>query len=332
MNKQMISAFEDGFHEPISPLPDDSKTVNWSVIILAYNCSEYLPDTFDSILNQDPGKDKMEILVVDDFSQPDSIPELIEKFGRGRIQYIRQKMNVGKSKNYATGLLHSRGKFIHILHGDDRIHPGFYEGLYELFQRFPDAGAAFCQSNYINSKNLILGVTGKELDRDGILEGWDRKITISQRIQPPSIVVKREVYEQVGGYDNRLKYFEDWEMYNRISRYYKVAFTPEILADYRVHEKSSSQKSSYRGERLKTQKEVIRIIDSYLDPKTIASIRPQRNQEQAQYIIRMIPTAMKNRDLVGYLRMVKGILGFSWHPKILYHLLYFTIKWKTVDK
>lgn len=270
-----------------SPFDAVPKRPLWSVIIPTRNCAVYLRDTLLSVLCQYPGNDKMEIIVVDDCSNKDSPFEVVEKYGNGKVQFIKQSSNVGKSRNYATGIKMSKGKYIHILHGDDIVLPGFYSEMEMIFLNFPEAGAAFCRANYINQDGEIKGKTGVERSEMGILENWLDKIVLSQRIQPPSLVVKREVYEQIGGYDIRLKYMEDWEMYVRIATKFSFAFTPKLLASYRVHSNNSSQSSILKGERLKTHRLIIKIIDSYvcIDKET----RKSRNNFQAEYLISFYP-------------------------------------------
>lgn len=328
----MNPIFDDIFHEKILPLGDNEIRPLWTVIIPTRNCANYLSRTLQSVLKQDQGADKMEIYIVDDCSDKDNPIEVIEKYGEGRIQFIKQNTNVGKSANYGTGLKKSKGKLIHILHGDDEVLEGFYKNMESLFLDFPDSGAAFCQCNYIDENSKVFEKTGFEAHNAGILEDWISKIIVSQRIQPPSLVVKREVYEQLGGYDNRLKYMEDWEMYVRIANYFKVAYTPVILANYRVHSLSSSQTSIKKGERIKTQKLVIKIIDSYTPKACLKKIRKTRSIQQAFYLIQFIPYVIKSRDFVAYCKILINILRFTINPRTLYNTFYFTVKWRTLSK
>jgi hypothetical protein len=51
-----------------------------------------------------------------------NIEELVKKVGKGRVSYFRQKkQNVGSLRNFETCINRSRGKYIHLLHGDDRV-------------------------------------------------------------------------------------------------------------------------------------------------------------------------------------------------------------------
>ena len=101
----------------------------WTVIIPTYNCANYLKETLASVLEQDPGEASMEIIVVDDHSTKDDPEAVVKEFGKGRVKFIRQEKNIGKVKNYETGLKASRGRYIHQLHGDDLVYDGFYKEI-----------------------------------------------------------------------------------------------------------------------------------------------------------------------------------------------------------
>ena len=109
----------------------------WTVIIPTYNCANYLKETLASVLEQDPGEASMEIIVVDDHSTKDDPEAVVKEFGKGRVKFIRQEKNVGKVKNYETGLTISKGIYIHQLHGDDKVLPGFYKEMEAIFNESP---------------------------------------------------------------------------------------------------------------------------------------------------------------------------------------------------
>ena len=60
----------------------------WSVIVPIYQRTKYLKDCLNSILDQDPGADDMEIIVTDDAS-PSDLSGLVHELGRGRVEYRR---------------------------------------------------------------------------------------------------------------------------------------------------------------------------------------------------------------------------------------------------
>src|SRR3990170_3308869 len=84
------------------------------------------------------------------------------------------------------------------------------------------------------------------------------------------MVVKRSTYEALGGF-YAVHYGEDWEMWTRIASRYPIAYSPKILASYRVGSESSITQGSYvSGQNIKDIKIVIDIIQKHLpaDRKT----------------------------------------------------------------
>jgi hypothetical protein len=67
-----------------------------------------------------------------------------------------------------------------------------------------------------------------------------RRISERQRIQCAAALVRRSVYEQLGGYRSDLFYALDWEMWVRIAAHYDVWYEPRVLAYYRRHDSSET--------------------------------------------------------------------------------------------
>src|SRR6478609_217580 len=89
---------------PLSPPPvtriNGGNRPLWSVMIPTYNCTNYLKQTLESVLAQDPGQDKMQIEVVDDCSIDGDTRALVEEIGKGRIGFFRQEKNIGSLRNF----------------------------------------------------------------------------------------------------------------------------------------------------------------------------------------------------------------------------------------
>ena len=267
----------------LTPLALNIKCPLWSVLIPTHNCAHYLRGTLASILAQDPGEEVMEIIIVDDYSTKDDPEAVVKEFGQGRVQFIRQEKNVGKVKNYETGLTISKGTYIHQLHGDDKVLPGFYKEMEAIFNESLNAGAAFCRTNYIDSQSRITGVTGMIQDNEGIVPDILEKLYTQQYIQTPSMVVKREVYETIGCFDRRLNCMEDWEMWIRIANNYPIAASNKVLAAYRSHHDNATQLTFKDGTALKTHQLIYDIVDGYIVPVIKQKFSKIRNQRQAAF-------------------------------------------------
>jgi glycosyltransferase involved in cell wall biosynthesis len=271
------------FQLKIQTIPISVKRPLWSVVIPTYNCAHYLRETLASVLAQDPGEDTMEIIVVDDHSTQDDPETIVKEYGQGRVQFIRQKKNVGKVKNYETGLKASKGQYLHQLHGDDKVLPGFYKEMVRLLEQNPTAGAAFCRTIYIDSQSRWKGMTGIIKDIEGIVPDMAEKLYTAQYIQTPSMVVKREVYETIGCFDRRLNCMEDWEMWTRIANAYPIATSNKVLAEYRTHASNATQHTFTDGTALATHKKICDIVDTYIQPEIKQKSFKLRQKKQAEF-------------------------------------------------
>lgn len=261
----------------INALENVSERPLWSVMIPVFNCSQYFPETLRNVLAAGIPENEMQIEVIDDASTDANVEELVWRIGEGRIKYFRQPYNVGSLRNFETCINRARGHYVHLLHGDDRIKPNYYEKIKALFDQFPDAGAAFCSVTSINETGMEILKHPVQMEREGILDNWLIRIAEINRLQYAAITVKRDVYEKLGSFCY-VTFGEDWEMWVRIAKNYKVAYTPDYLADYREHSNSITGNLSFNGNSLKSLRTVMNHIQAYL-PESKRKLVCQRSRK-----------------------------------------------------
>jgi glycosyltransferase involved in cell wall biosynthesis len=213
----------------------------WSVMIPTYNSGKLLERMLRSVLDQDPGSDRMQIAVVDDGSTGRNHEETVRRLAPKRVELFRQASNRGLAANWNECIARSRGRWVHILHQDDLVLPGFYEAFVQPGLD-PAVGAAFCRHLYIDSEDRHEGVSILHQETAGVLPNWLDKISRHQYIQCPAVVVRRDVYETLGGFATDLCFALDWEMWVRIAANYAVWFDPRPLACYRWHDESETKR------------------------------------------------------------------------------------------
>lgn len=219
---------------PLIPsLPTEENRPLFSIMIPSYNCIQFLPNAIQSVLDQDLGPEMMQIEVIDDFSTDGDVAALVEKLGNGRVGFYQQEKNIGSLRNFETCINRAKGYYIHILHGDDFIKPGFYREIESLFKDFPECGSSFTHYSFLNEHNNEFPAQYGISKERGVIDDWLHKIASNQYLQCPAVVVKREVYEKLGSFYG-VVYGEDWEMWTRIAANYKVAYSPKCLATYRT--------------------------------------------------------------------------------------------------
>jgi glycosyltransferase involved in cell wall biosynthesis len=248
----------------IPPVEGDENRPLWSVMIPTYNCAGYFRKTLESVLVQDPGPEQMQIEVVDDCST-DDVASVADEF-RDRVSFYRQPRNLGNVGNFNTCLTRARGRLIHILHGDDLVRQGYYDVIGAPLQRDPEIGAAFCRWIAIDGDGNWKHLMPLVAREPGVLSGWLEALAQEQRLQPPCISVRREVYERLGGFDDRLTYGEDWEMWTRIAAHYPVWHEPEPFACYRIHGGTISNRTLRTGQNVVDLRRAIAINRELLPP------------------------------------------------------------------
>ena len=248
---------------PIAPVPDGTDRPLWSVMVPTYNCARYLRETLERVLAQAPGPGVMQIEVVDDHSADDP-RAVVDEVGRGRVAFHRQPENVGHVRNFESCLRRARGHLVHLLHGDDFVLDGFYDTLGRALLEHPEVGAAFCRQHYVDEDGRRKSISPLERTESGLLDDWLARIALEQRILTPSIVVRRRVYEQLGGFDRRLVCAEDWEMWVRIAARFPVWYEVEPLAAYRMHSASNTGRHVRSGEDILYTRMAIDLFEQYL--------------------------------------------------------------------
>jgi GT2 family glycosyltransferase len=259
----------------------------------------------------------MQIEVVDDCSTNDNPAAVVAELGKNRVQFFRQSKNLGVTKNFDTCLERSQGHLVHILHGDDLVLEGFYSKMQNAFEQQSDIGAAFCRQIFIDDEGNQLALSDLEQDKSGILNNWLERLASEQRIMTPSIVVRREAYEKLGGFDQRLICSEDWEMWVRIAANYPIWYEVEPLAAYRMHNNSNTGRHIRTGEDMRYTRKAISIFKTYL-PLTIAErVSKQARETYALSALDMAHSLLAKQDIKAALVQMKEALQFTFSARVV---------------
>ena len=200
------------------------------VVIPTYNYGKYVSAAVESVLVQSREPDA--IVVVDDGSTDDTAQDVAE-FG-DRVRYIRQE-NAGVSAARNRGVAESTGELIAFMDADDTWEPTKLERQAEIFERDPEVGLVHCGMREFDSdtgETIAMHTEGMEGDVADELLLWERPVI---NVSGSSIMVRREAFEEAGGFDTRMKCGEDWDLCYRIARRWTVGFVPEPLVNYRSH-------------------------------------------------------------------------------------------------
>ncbi|HEX8646055.1 MAG TPA: glycosyltransferase [Thermoleophilaceae bacterium] len=240
-------------------------------MIPTYESGGLLEPTLRSVLAQDPGPDQMQIEVVDDCSSADPPEPVVDRLARDRVDVYRQPVNVGISANFTTCIRRSVGEWVHILHGDDLVRETFYEHARSVIDANEDVGAVIFGCDVIDHAGAIVESSEPLRAEAGILdEALVRALFSYNAIRTPAVIVRRSVYEEIGGFAPTLSYTADWDMWKRILATAPTWFEPEVLALYRTHEAADSANASASGRSAREDLVSIKLARNYLDAERSA--------------------------------------------------------------
>lgn len=199
-----------------------------SVIVPCYNQGKFLSDALDSVINQT--MTAWECIIVDDGSTDNSL-EIAKIYATKdcRIQYVHQE-NAGPSAARNKGVSLTSASLIFFLDGDNKIYPDFLK-----------MGVGYMNSHkecvLFNSRATYFGDKAGEFT----LRYTSYKDLLVDNSIDCACIVRREEFNRIGGFDENLKGYEDWEFFIRLLYHNdKIFQDPRHLFFYRVSDNPNS--------------------------------------------------------------------------------------------
>lgn len=196
-----------------------------SVIIPTHNRSQLLVRAVNSVLSQTYSN--LECIVVDDASTDDT-QKVIQQFTDPRIIYLRHKVNKHASGSRNTGIEKAKGDLIAFLDDDDEWLPEKLEKQVHLLENLPAKyGMVYCWMDFYRNGEIFAKrhPTYRGFIFDQVLD--------NQRIGNSStLLVRKEVIETIGGFDESLPRGNDGDFIRRVCLNYQVEVVEEVLLKY----------------------------------------------------------------------------------------------------
>jgi glycosyltransferase involved in cell wall biosynthesis len=209
-----------------------------SVIIPAYNASQYLADAIRSVLSQ--SFRDFEIIVVDDGSSDNTEQVAAEFFPD--VKYYRQS-NAGPAIARNTGIRKAKGEWIAFLDSDDWWDETHLEQLLLRCGQVPEADMIYGSRCSVDAWGRVLE---EPSEQSAYPEGWIfRDLLAGNYISTPSVMVKRTVLEILNGFgeDPVFRNCEDYDLWLRISAQFRIASIPGLVFYRRLHDKNATANS-----------------------------------------------------------------------------------------
>jgi glycosyltransferase involved in cell wall biosynthesis len=201
-----------------------------SVIIPTHNRADFLKAAINSVLSQT--YQDFEIIVVDDASTY-ATREVVTSFGDPRIHYVRNEVNRGDGGSRNAGILNSSAEYVAFLDDDDEWLPEKLQLQTELLiDSSPSLGGVYTGLiNIEKSTGKILGLHIPE-HRGHLFP----KMFVDSPLVTSCLVLKRQCFETVGLFDEKIPYNNDYDMWIRVAEHFEFEYVKEPLVIYHTHE------------------------------------------------------------------------------------------------
>lgn len=202
-----------------------------TVLMPVYNGETYLREAIESILNQTFSD--FEFLIIDDGSTDSSV-RIIRSYDDARIRLIRNDENIGLTPTLNRGLDLAKREYIARMDADDIAMPRRLERQVAFMERNRDI--CVCGTWVEKFGEGIKTAIWKSPSSPEMLKV---SLSFSNSIAHPSVILRGEyVSKNKIRYSEDYRYAQDWELWQRLSAFTKLANLPETLLRYRIHSQS----------------------------------------------------------------------------------------------
>jgi len=189
-----------------------------SIVITCHNYGRYVGQAIESALGQTYRQ--VEVIVVNDGSTDDTV-EIVSRYP---VTLINQT-NQGPAQASNAGVHKSHGELLTILNADDVLHPQFLDYTVLVLITWPEIGFVYTHAVTFGTEHAVLlsqEFNWQNLGQGGFMGG--------------SCLMRRSVFDAVGGFDPALRHGEDWDLWISLAeRGYIGQLVPRILFAYRKH-------------------------------------------------------------------------------------------------
>lgn len=215
-----------------------------SVIIPTYNRAHSIGNSIQSVLYQT--WQDFEIIIVDDGST-DNTRQVVESFTDDRIRYICLEQNGGVSHARNIGIKMAEGEYIAFLDSDDEWMSEKLEKQMTVMLRESEmVGVIYCRMRGTKKDGTILVIPELEKPVEELQGNIFFPLLEENVIGTPAMLVRKQCLEQTGGFDEKLKCLEDWELILRIAEKWEIGFVDDILVE--IHFSDGGVSKNIKGD------------------------------------------------------------------------------------
>jgi putative methyltransferase (TIGR04325 family) len=208
-----------------------------SVILPTYNHAPFVAQAIESVLSQSFAD--FELIITDDGSQ-DGTADEIRRFSDPRIRFEAHPANRGYSSALNASISRAHGEFVALHCSDDAFLPGRLQRQVAFLDASPSVAAVFSKAAFVDKDGRPCPVHSNPFHAHFVDDLPDRYAWLrffllrGNGLCHPSAMVRRTVYDEVGGYDPLLVQLQDYDFWIRVVGQYEIRVLDGPLVAYRV--------------------------------------------------------------------------------------------------
>lgn len=283
-----------------------------SVIIPAYNVSEFIGETLDSVFSQT--FQDFEVIVINDGS-PDTreLERVLQSFP-SKLNYIKQE-NQGAAAARNAGVVAARGDLVAFLDADDLWLPSFLEKQFELLKS-NNADLVFADALLFGDSPLA-GRTFMQVEPPRGEVTPENLLAVKVTVLTSTVLARKAPIIEVGMFDVRMRRGQDFDLWLRLAKAgARFAYRREVLANHRIVE------SGLSGGTISQLKRTLAVLDAIkakgLTPSEEVALQWNMNRTLRELALENGKEKLLDRDFHGALESFNEARKFRHTWKVLF--------------